>query len=169
MFDCLIWPYKPSVICLSETWYQVNKPACRLPDYNIVNVLRITRIMSRAGSVCMYIANGIKYSVVHLFGCFDTFECRYSYIKFNINLIAQDWFRLYASCLVNSRLFVLVIPTLCCLRRSGAYLKGPFLVQYTTPPCTLHSCTTSSLSTSCLLITKLMTQTFVMRVWRSFT
>lgn len=64
MFGCLTWPYKPSVICLSETWYQVNKPACRLPDYNIVNVLRITRITSRAG-VCMYIANGIKYSVLH--------------------------------------------------------------------------------------------------------
>jgi hypothetical protein len=63
--------YKPSIICLTETWFHVDLPPCSLPNYDIINVPR----HARGGGVCMYINNSIKYSNLNITILHDSFEC----------------------------------------------------------------------------------------------
>ena len=49
---------KPSIICLSETWYKLDVPVCPLIGYNVVNVSRIFQ----GGGVCIYVQESYMYS-----------------------------------------------------------------------------------------------------------
>jgi hypothetical protein len=62
--------HKPSVLCFTETWYDVNMPPGMLNGYNVVN---IPRALQAGGGVCMYIQSQYTF-ITHSFNSYTTFE-----------------------------------------------------------------------------------------------